>query len=146
MRKLKRSAVLDRRLGVVRPGFERAEILHLEECAMSRIRLLLLTKEIDAADWKANLAKIKRMGLKVALVATLPSQDRARLTPRQTDVLRGIALGRRTKEMARELGISVKTVETFRQQLFAKLGIRHVAGLVRYALRSGVVPIAWLLE
>lgn len=114
---------------------------------MNRIRLLLLTKEIDASDCKSHLAKMKQKGIKVALVATLPSHDqRTRLTPRQTDVLRGIARGRRTKEMAHEMGISIKTVETYRQQLFSKLRIKHVAGLVRYALQSGIVSAAWLLE
>ena len=62
------------------------------------------------------------------------------LTPRQREVLKRIAEGRSTKEIAFELGLSVKTVETHRAQIMERLGIRDVPGLVRYALRTGLVP------
>jgi DNA-binding NarL/FixJ family response regulator len=62
------------------------------------------------------------------------------LTPRQRDVLKRIAEGRSTKEIAFELNLSVKTVETHRAQIMDRLGIRDVAGLVRYAMRAGLVP------
>jgi len=61
------------------------------------------------------------------------------LTPRQLQVLRGIAAGKTTKAIARTLGISAKTVETHRSLLMERLSIRDVAGLVRYALRRGIV-------
>ena len=63
------------------------------------------------------------------------------LTPRQREVLRLLAQSVTTKGIARRLGLSVKTVETHRAQLMARLGIHDVAGLVRYALRTGLV--AW---
>lgn len=62
------------------------------------------------------------------------------LTPRQREVLKRIAEGRSTKEIAYELALSVKTVETHRAQIMERLGIRDVAGLVRYAMRTGLVP------
>jgi DNA-binding NarL/FixJ family response regulator len=62
-----------------------------------------------------------------------------RLTPRQREVLRLIAEGLSTKEIAFKLGLSVKTVETHRAQLMERLEIRDVAGLVRFAIRSGLV-------
>lgn len=62
------------------------------------------------------------------------------LTARQREVLRLIAGGKSTKEIAFLLNLSVKTVETYRAQLMERLGIRDVAGLVRYALRTGLVP------
>jgi DNA-binding NarL/FixJ family response regulator len=62
------------------------------------------------------------------------------LTPRQREVLKGIAEGRSTKRIAVDLGLSVKTVETHRAQIMERLGIRDVAGLVRYAMRTGLVP------
>ncbi|MGH8722167.1 MAG: response regulator [Burkholderiales bacterium] len=62
------------------------------------------------------------------------------LTPRQRDVLKRIAEGRSTKEIAFDLNLSVKTVETHRAQIMDRLGIRDVAGLVRYAMRTGLVP------
>jgi DNA-binding NarL/FixJ family response regulator len=62
------------------------------------------------------------------------------LTPRQREVLKRIAEGRSTKEIAYELKLSVKTVESHRAQIMERLGIRDVAGLVRYAMRAGLVP------
>lgn len=62
------------------------------------------------------------------------------LTPRQREVLKRIAEGGSTKEIAFELNLSVKTVETHRAQIMERLGIRDIAGLVRYAMRTGLVP------
>jgi DNA-binding NarL/FixJ family response regulator len=61
------------------------------------------------------------------------------LTPRQREVLRMIAEGRSTRDMAKALGVGVKTVETHRAHLMERLEIRDVAGLVRYAIRTGLV-------
>ncbi|HNV58153.1 MAG TPA: response regulator transcription factor [Rhodoferax sp.] len=61
------------------------------------------------------------------------------LTPRQREVLQLIAEGQSTKEIARRLDLSVKTVETHRTQLMKQLDIHEVAGLVRYAIREGLV-------
>ena len=62
------------------------------------------------------------------------------LTARQREVLRLVAGGKSTKEVAFFLNLSVKTVETHRAQIMERLGIRDVPGLVRYALRTGLVP------
>jgi DNA-binding NarL/FixJ family response regulator len=62
------------------------------------------------------------------------------LTVRQREVLRHVAGGKSTKEIAFMLNVSVKTVETHRAQIMERLGIRDVAGLVRYALRTGLIP------
>jgi DNA-binding NarL/FixJ family response regulator len=61
------------------------------------------------------------------------------LTPRQREVLQLIAEGQSTKEIARRLDLSVKTVETHRTQLMKQLDIHEVAGLVRFAIRAGLV-------
>jgi DNA-binding NarL/FixJ family response regulator len=63
----------------------------------------------------------------------------AQLTSRQREVLQLIAEGQSTKEIARRLDLSVKTVETHRTQLMKQLDIHEVAGLVRYAMRSGLI-------
>ena len=63
------------------------------------------------------------------------------LTARQLEVLQLIAMGKSTKDIADALKISVKTVETHRAQLMDRLGIHDVAGLVRYAIRIGLVTI-----
>lgn len=61
------------------------------------------------------------------------------LTPRQREILQLIAEGHSTKEIAYRLELSAKTVETHRMQIMERLGIHGVAGLVRFALRSGIV-------
>ena len=61
------------------------------------------------------------------------------LTPRQREVLRLVAEGLPTKAIARKLGISVKTAEAHRTQLMDRLDIHEIAGLVRYAIRTGLV-------
>jgi DNA-binding NarL/FixJ family response regulator len=62
-----------------------------------------------------------------------------RLTLRQREILQLIAEGQTTQEIARSLHIGVKTVETHRMQLMERLDIHDVAGLVRYAIRVGLV-------
>ena len=65
----------------------------------------------------------------------------ATLSPRQREVLRLIAEGRTTKQIAQLLEISAKTVETHRAQLMERLGIHDVAGLVRYAIIVGLIEV-----
>ncbi len=61
------------------------------------------------------------------------------LTPRQTEVLQLVAEGHSTKQIAMKLHISVKTVETHRMTLMNALDIHDIAGLVRYAIRTGLI-------
>ncbi len=67
------------------------------------------------------------------------AQPLALLTGRQREVLQLIAEGHGTKDIARKLLLSVKTVETHRAQLMERLDIHDVAGLVRFAIRHGLV-------
>jgi len=66
----------------------------------------------------------------------LPSDP---LSPREREVLQLIAEGNATKDMAGLLGVSVKTIESHRVRLMEKLDIRQTAGLVRYAIRRGLI-------
>jgi DNA-binding NarL/FixJ family response regulator len=61
------------------------------------------------------------------------------LTPRQREILCLIAKGLGTKEIAYRLDLSVKTIETHRAMIMDRLGIRDIAGLTRYAIRSGLI-------
>jgi DNA-binding NarL/FixJ family response regulator len=63
------------------------------------------------------------------------------LSPREREVLQLIAEGHSTKEVARTLKVSVKTVETHRRQLMNKLELFSVAELTRYAIREGLVSL-----
>lgn len=62
-----------------------------------------------------------------------------RLTPRQREVLQLVAEGNTSKAIAKKLGISVKTAEMHRSDLMGALDIHDTAGLVRYAIRMGVI-------
>jgi DNA-binding NarL/FixJ family response regulator len=62
-----------------------------------------------------------------------------RLTARQREVLQLVAEGRSTKEIAKLLGVTVKTAETYRARLMEALDIHDIAGLTRYAIRMGLI-------
>jgi DNA-binding NarL/FixJ family response regulator len=64
------------------------------------------------------------------------------LTPREAEVLQLIAEGFANKQIAAELGLSVKTVEKHRQQVMHKLNIHDIAGLVRHAAEKGIIELA----
>ena len=72
--------------------------------------------------------------------AALPGDDR--LTPRQREILNLIARGYATREIATQLHVSVKTVESHRAQLMQRLNIHDVASLTRFAIRNGMVSSA----
>ncbi|HYW49037.1 MAG TPA: response regulator transcription factor [Gemmatimonadaceae bacterium] len=68
-----------------------------------------------------------------------PWERIAQLTPRECDVLRGIASGHTNKAIAAQFGISPRTVETHRERLMRKLGVSTVAGLTALALETGML-------
>jgi DNA-binding NarL/FixJ family response regulator len=68
-----------------------------------------------------------------------PLSPLEQLTPRQREILQLIAEGRNTKDIASDLDISVKTIESHRLQLMERLNIHDIPGLVRYAIRSGLI-------
>jgi two-component system, NarL family, response regulator NreC len=68
---------------------------------------------------------------------TRREEDKADLSDRELQVLKLVADGRNTKEIATELGLSIKTVETHRARLMTKLGLPSVAELTKYAVRMG---------
>jgi len=64
--------------------------------------------------------------------------DKRVLSEREIEVLRLLVQGRRTREVAESLGISTKTVETYRGRVMLKLGIDNLAELVKFAIRAGI--------
>ena len=81
---------------------------------------------------------------KTVLEHARESQDERsleKLTPRQREILTLMAEGNSTREIARRLKISVKTVESHRAQLMERLNIHGVAGLVRFAIRLGLIKV-----
>ena len=71
--------------------------------------------------------------------ATEEAHLRSPLTPREREIVQLVAEGKSNKEVASALDISVKTVETHRARIMAKLNLRSVGELVRYAVRNGIV-------
>lgn len=110
-----------------------------------------LLKDSAASDLQAALEAVGRGGTFLSpsisqqvvssyLRGELPSADPlGGLSPRQREVLQLIAEGRSTKEIAADLELSIKTVETHRAQIMERLGIHDVPGLVRFAIRSGLI-------
>jgi DNA-binding NarL/FixJ family response regulator len=112
-----------------------------------------LVKTADAAELEMAFRAVVRgeMFLSSAIsehvvAACLGRLDRQqtsleRLPPRQREVLQLIAEGHTTKEIAKELGLSVKTAEAYRGELMKGLDIHDIASLTRYAVRTGVVAL-----
>lgn len=111
-----------------------------------------LLKGADRAELEVALRAVARgetylsPGISKPLVAMLaqgeerkPSAPLEALTSRQREILQLTAEGLATKETAARLGLSVKTVEAHRHQIMKRLGIRDVTGLVRFAVRNGLV-------
>jgi len=67
--------------------------------------------------------------------------DSDQLTQRESEVLVQIAEGGSNKEIANKLGVSVRTVETHRERIMRKLNIHSVAGLTKYAITKGLIPL-----
>jgi DNA-binding CsgD family transcriptional regulator len=64
-----------------------------------------------------------------------------RLSPREREVAKFLAIGRTCTEVAAQLGISVKTVDTHRGHIMKKLGVRNNVELARDAIRVGLTPL-----
>jgi DNA-binding NarL/FixJ family response regulator len=77
-------------------------------------------------------------------VAQLPREGATAfsvLTPREREVLQLLAEGLPTKTIASRLGVSVKTAESYRQQIMEKLDLHSVAELTKYAIREGLTQL-----
>jgi DNA-binding NarL/FixJ family response regulator len=124
-----------------------AGALRLAHARLPASPFLLLAERFEPSD-----CECLRMGawdciLRSDLSRLLPAMNLAveactplrRLSGRQREVLQLLAMSCSTREIARRLCLSVKTVETHRAAVMKRLGIRQVANLVRYSLRVGLV-------
>jgi len=82
-----------------------------------------------------------RLGARLAMQPAEPSGPPDDLTEREVDVLRAIALGHTNAEIAKQLFLSVRTVETHRAHLQQKVGAHTRADLVRYAIQRGILEV-----
>lgn len=85
--------------------------------------------------------EVAQIALKQLMGGSAPGVNNRELSPRERDVLIGIAKGLSNKEIASQLNIGTRTVETHRDNLMRKLDIRSVGGLTKYALANGLVML-----
>jgi DNA-binding NarL/FixJ family response regulator len=98
----------------------------------------VLSKPITAK-WAATAERVREKHLSSS-GGRLPSTTAlGSLTPREMQVLRLIATGLSTREIAAQLGVSFKTLCAHRSRIMAKLGAHEVTALVRYAIRTGMI-------
>ncbi len=92
---------------------------------------IYLSPEISGTVIKDYIQKLSPADLPTASV----------LTQREREVLQLIAEGKATKQIASNLYVSVKTIETHRQRIMAKLGVNSIAELTKYAIREGLTSL-----
>jgi DNA-binding NarL/FixJ family response regulator len=85
--------------------------------------------------------EVAQIALKQLMGGNAAGVNNRELSPRERDVLIGIAKGLSNKEIATQLNIGTRTVETHRDNLMRKLDIRSVGGLTKYALANGLVML-----
>jgi DNA-binding NarL/FixJ family response regulator len=122
-----------------------------EDCALRALRAGAagyLLKQADTAELEAAVERVRSGEIYVSRLLGVYTERRGaenhrgsleKLTARQREVLQLLAEGHTTKGIAYDLRVSPKTVEYHRAQLMDWLGIRDLPGLVRFALRVGLV-------
>jgi len=85
--------------------------------------------------------EIARLALNQFVQGNGGGPDLAELTNREREVLILIAEGLSNKEIANNLGVGVRTVETHRERIMRKLAIHNVAGLTRFAIAKGLITL-----
>jgi two-component system nitrate/nitrite response regulator NarL len=84
---------------------------------------------------------VARVALNLMVHGAGETADANQLTQRENEVLVQIAEGASNKEIANSLGVSVRTVETHRERIMRKLNIHSVAGLTKYSITKGLIPL-----
>lgn len=114
----------------------------VKDCAFEELALAVRTVANGQIYLSPRIAGGVVESLRQAIAPTRVSVDGATgLTSREREVLQLLAEGDKVREIAAKLHVSVKTVETHRRQIMAKLGIESVAGLTKYAIREGLTSL-----
>jgi DNA-binding NarL/FixJ family response regulator len=114
----------------------------------------ILQKGISAGEVLAACQRVMRGGIcleladgdMVELAAAPFSSGEPMITGRETEILDLVVRGKRSKEIADTLGLSVRTVDKHRENLMRKVGAHDVGGLVRYAAQHGLIPSGIAVE
>lgn len=118
-----------------------AAYLLKQTAAADLVKAIREVKKGNAYFSPAIAKRLREQTCQTATSETMKTPD-AELTPREAEVLQLIAEGFANKQIAAELGLSVKTVEKHRQQVMQKLNIHDIAGLVRHAASKGIIEMA----
>ncbi|HET8747645.1 MAG TPA: response regulator transcription factor [Ramlibacter sp.] len=140
-----------RRLAVTRPGVRCVVVSMHETAAMVRRAAQAgaagyVLKNASARELEVAIREVLRRGAyfspAVATLLLAPSEPGPGdlLTERQVEILRLVAHGRSSKEIANVLQLSPKTVDVHRSRIMDRLEARDVASLTRYAIRTGLLP------
>ena len=107
----------------------------LKECSLQEIR--------EALDYAVRGRRfICQQMAEMLLVPMETASNRAKLTPTENEILKDIALGMTTREIAEKRFSSFHTVNTHRKNIFRKLGVKTIHEATKYALRAGLVDSA----
>jgi len=150
-------------LDISMPGMDGLQVAREIRKEALPVRIVLLTMHKDAVNIRLALeigvegyvlkddafeqltaavvavANGERFFSQVALVGLERGGGEGDLTPREREVVALIAAGRSAREIAKALGISVKTVDTHRQRIMQKLAFHKTAEIVHYAVKTGLV-------
>ena len=133
------SAHSDRRFvtGVLEAG---ASAYLLKECAYEElvfcVRSVLANKTYLSPGVAGDIIRDYRQR-----VSNAKAKQPVALTPREREVLQVLAEGKTTKEIAGLLGVSIKTIETYRKRIMDRLDLHSVAELTKYAIREGLTSL-----
>lgn len=112
----------------------------LKDCELSELLAAITAAQAGDTYVSPSVGKLLAESLRVH-EAVRPKGTLAGLTEREIEVLTMLADGLTTKQVAGKLGLSIKTVGTYREQLMKKLKLRSIAGLTKYAVRAGLSSI-----
>jgi DNA-binding NarL/FixJ family response regulator len=133
------------------PQFDSREALEVVRAVRPTAPFIIVASAIDGAQTvgaiRAGAEDLILKAYMSRLVASITDALAIRgplykLTDRQVEVLKLVAEGLRTRDIAKSLKLSVKTVESHRGEIMKRLGIHDVVSLVRYAIRVGLIPSA----
>jgi DNA-binding NarL/FixJ family response regulator len=112
----------------------------LKQSSLADLALAIRRVQAGSTFFSPSISKRLRAGQKQPLALRASAgKELVRLSPRELEVLQLVAEGDASKEVAAELGISIKTVEKHRHNLMRKLQLHHTAGLTRYAIAQGII-------
>ena len=111
----------------------------LKDAAVAELEMAL--SAVERGDVYLSPAVSRHVVGNLLARGTTEERPAAVLTPRQNEILQLIGNGRGTKEIARQLELSVKTVEAHRAQIMERLGVRDIANLLLEAARRGLIVL-----